>query len=135
MELAVDANIIISALISENGKTRDLIFLTKLSLFAPEFLLKEVEKYKELIIKKSGLNKESFEIAKSLIFSKIKLIPLFEFENFLPKAKEICPDEYDEEYFALAFKFNCPIWSNDKKLKEQNKVKVYNTIELINLLK
>lgn len=135
MELVIDANIVISALISFDGKTRALIFLKNDSLISPEFILKEVEKYREIIINKSGLNKKLFEIAKSLIFSRIKLIPVSEFKDFLPKAKEICPDENDEEYFALALSKNIPIWSNDKKLKEQDKIKVYNTIELINLLK
>jgi len=40
------------------------------------------------------------------------------------------PDPDDMAYFALALKLNCAIWSNDKKLKEQDKVKVYNTHEL-----
>lgn len=133
MKLVIDANIVISALISEEGETRNLIFLTKSLLFAPEFLSKEVEKYKGVIIKKSGLNNESFEIAKSLIFSRIKLIPVSEFEMFLSKAKEICPDPNDLEYFALALNLNCPLWSEDKALKKQGFVKVFTTSELLEL--
>ena len=34
------------------------------------------------------------------------------------------PDENDSEYFALAMKFGCPIWSNDKRIKLQDKVRV-----------
>ena len=34
-------------------------------------------------------------------------------------------------YFALELKLNWGIWSNDKKLKEQNKVKVYSTEDLL----
>ncbi len=134
MDLVIDANIVISALISEEGETRNLIFLTKFPLFAPEFLLKEVEKYKELITKKSGLNKESFEIAKSLIFSKINLMSSSEFEKFLPRAKEICPDSNDVEYFALALKLNCPLWSEDKILKKQGSIKVLTTSELLEII-
>ncbi|MBI2152065.1 hypothetical protein HYU21_05030 [Candidatus Woesearchaeota archaeon] len=36
-------------------------------------------------------------------------------------------------YFALALKLNCALWSNDKKLREQSEVKVYNTYELVKL--
>ncbi|MBT5021736.1 hypothetical protein HOK51_08530 [Candidatus Woesearchaeota archaeon] len=50
-------------------------------------------------------------------------------------AKIICPDENDVDYFALALKLNCAIWSNDKKLKNQNSIIVYSTEELINLIK
>ncbi|MEK6928390.1 MAG: hypothetical protein AABW65_00335 [Nanoarchaeota archaeon] len=37
--------------------------------------------------------------------------------------------------FALALKLDCAIWSNDKKLNEQDKVKIYSTEDLIELLK
>ena len=46
----------------------------------------------------------------------------------------ISPDEKDTAYFALALKLKCAIWSNDKKLKEQDKVTVYNTGELMKLI-
>ena len=36
-------------------------------------------------------------------------------------------------YFALALKLNCGIWSNDKKLKNQDKVKVYSTEDLLKI--
>lgn len=42
MKLVIDANIVISALISFGGNTRKLIFLTNFSLVAPRYLLKEV---------------------------------------------------------------------------------------------
>ena len=133
MELVIDANIVISALISKEGKTRELIFLKEFTLFAPEFLFEEIKKYKKLIIEKSKLDEESIDLALSLIFSKIKLIPLSEFEESLTKAKDICPDPNDEEYFALALSKNIPIWSNDKKLKEQDKIKICNTSELLEM--
>ena len=132
MELVIDANIVVSALISDEGKARELIFLPNFSLFAPEYLLEEIEKYKGLIIKKSGLDEKSFEAAKSLIFSRIKFISVSEFKSFIDKASEICPDENDEEYFALALKLNCLLWSNDKKLK-QGSLKVLTTSEVLGL--
>ena len=33
-------------------------------------------------------------------------------------------------YFALALKLNCGLWSNDKELKKQSKVKILNTNEV-----
>ncbi|MBI2671997.1 PIN domain-containing protein [Candidatus Woesearchaeota archaeon] len=132
MDLIIDANVVISALISMNGKTRDLIFLEEFSLFSTEYLLEEVEKYKTEIIKKSNLDEESFKLATSLILSKIKLIPFLEFKSLISKAKDICPDPDDMEYFALALSKKIPIWSNDKRLKQQTAVKVFTTSELIN---
>ena len=43
----------------------------------------------------------------------------------------ISPDADDTAYIALALHLNCPIWSNDKKLKKQDKVKVITTKELL----
>ena len=37
-------------------------------------------------------------------------------------------------YFALALRRNSPIWSNDKKLKEQNKILIYSTKDIIDIL-
>ena len=55
------------------------------------------------------------------------------FIDFSKEAYEIMKDidEKDTPYIALALKLNCPIWSNDTDLKKQNKVKVYNTKELL----
>ncbi|MGC9200887.1 MAG: PIN domain-containing protein [Candidatus Aenigmatarchaeota archaeon] len=44
------------------------------------------------------------------------------------------PDVNDIQYFSLALKMNVPIWSNDKKLKQQSKVKVFSTKDLIEFL-
>jgi len=49
----------------------------------------------------------------------------------LKEAKSISPDPDDSDFFALALKLNCPIWSEEKKLKKQLEVKVVNTSELI----
>lgn len=46
------------------------------------------------------------------------------------KRRKMAPDKDDAAYFALALKKNCGIWSNDKKLKDQDAVSVYSTHEL-----
>lgn len=133
MQLVIYANIIISALINFNGKTRALIFLDELELSAPEFLISEIEEHKEEIIEKTKISQEKLTIALNLIFSRVKLVPFEDFSQYLKKAKEICPDEDDEEYFALAFSKNIPIWSDDSALKQkQFTLKVFTTSELIN---
>ena len=47
--------------------------------------------------------------------------------------EEDCPDEKDITYFALALYLRCPLWSNEKRLKEQKEVIVYATHELMKL--
>lgn len=135
MDLIIDANILISALIAVKGKIYDLIFNDKIRLFSTEFLIEEIEKYKDEILTKSSITKDEFEIFLSLISSKIEFIPYSELKEFLLEAEKITPDINDREYFALALKLKCGIWSNDKRLKNQNKVKIYSTKDIINFLR
>lgn len=133
MELIIDANILISALIATQGKTYDLIYNNRIKLFAPEFLFEEIEKHKDEILEKSGLSKSDFELFLSLISSQIEVISKEEFSKFISEAKKITPDQDDTEYFALALKLKCGIWSNDRRLKKQDKVIIYSTEEIIML--
>jgi len=64
---------------------------------------------------------------------RIIIIPLEELIFYVEEAEDLTPDPDDMVYFALALKLNCIIWSNDKKLKEQDKIKVYSTHELSSL--
>lgn len=130
MELVVDANILFAALIKISA-TSDLIVDNSLNLISVEFIFSEFEKYKGLIKEKTERTGEEFERFMEIIQKKIKLIPYEEFEPFMKEAEKISPDQKDTEYLALALKLKCAIWSNDKKLKNQDRVKVYSTDELM----
>jgi len=134
MELIIDANVLMSALVATKGFTYDLIFNDKIRLFAPEYLLEEFEEHKHEIIEKSGLSEEELQLFLSLISTRIDFIPNKEFRRFIKLAEEITPDPDDTEYFALALKQNCSIWSNDKKFKKQDKIKIYRTEELAKVI-
>ena len=132
MDLVIDANILFAALIKESV-TKELILSNGINLFAPEFLFEEFYKYKEEILKKTNRSLEEFDEIFMILTNIITLIPEEEFGLFLEKAKSISPDENDSVYFALALKLNCAIWSNDKKLKNQDKIRVYSTQDLIEI--
>ncbi len=66
--------------------------------------------------------------------SRIEFIAKNEFQRFIPEAEKITPDPNDTEYFALALKMNCSVWSNDKNLKKQDTVRVYNTAEVLKIM-
>lgn len=135
MKVVVDANIFFAALISSEGMTRDLIFRADLELFSPEFLREEIEKYREVLVKKSGCTAQDVEKAISALLTRIKIISFEGYSNFIESAEKFSPDHNDREYFALALMLNCPFWSNDKALKKQEKVKVLSTSELLKALR
>jgi predicted nucleic acid-binding protein len=130
MLLVVDANILISALISR-GLKQDLLFSDKIEAISPEWVLFEIGKHWKEICNKSKFSKEDLELAFSLLREQIKTHPLNEYSDKLSEAKEICPHFKDLEYFALALKLDCPIWSKEKLLKKQSRIKVFSTKELL----
>lgn len=132
MQVITDANIIIAMLVKP-GKPIDFFFDSRLSLFAPQLLFEELENNKPGIIEKSRLTEEEFEWLYVILKHNITIIPEEDFLKFREKADEICPDPKDIVYFALALYLKCPIWSNEKKLKEQDEVIVYATHELMRM--
>ncbi|MBS3167024.1 hypothetical protein J4403_02345 [Candidatus Woesearchaeota archaeon] len=124
MDLIVDANILFSILIKQ-GKTEELIFKNEFHLFTPEYIFEEFEKHKSEIIEKTQRNSEDFNNLTNILKKRINTISNEETERFIMAAKKISPDPDDIDYFALALKIKCPIWSQDKKLKLQKKIIKY----------
>ena len=133
MNLVVDANILFAALIKDSISYEILVF-GKFHFFTPEYIFQELVKHKEEILNKTKRSKKEFYIALGILKEKINIVPLTDLIEYLPRAQEICPDPNDEAYFTLALKLNCAIWSNDKELKNQNKIKVYSTKDLLEVI-
>ncbi len=134
MDLIVDANILFAVCIS-SGKTEEIMFSEEVSLFAPEFLFEEFEKYKNIILEKTKRSNHEFDELIIVLKKRIRTIANEETERFLNYAQQISPDLKDVDYFALAMKLNCAIWSNDVELKSQNVVKVISTNDVIRMFK
>jgi predicted nucleic acid-binding protein len=134
MFLVVDANIVLSALLTK-GKSFDIFIMNKLikkyEFIAPEFLFFEIGKNFDEIVKRSKLSSE--ELAKVFKFIKddIEFIPFKEFNEQADKASSLAPHEKDVQYFALSLAFNCGIWSEEKVFKHQSEVKVFSTKDLM----
>jgi predicted nucleic acid-binding protein len=135
MEVIVDANIFIAALLKK-GATRKLLLNDELVLYAPEYVIEEIFDHIQELEKKSYLPRISLEelVTVLIIESKMIIIPKDELRQFIKKADEITPDLDDVMYFAAALKQNIGIWSNDKGLQQQKTVKVYSTNDLIKSL-
>jgi predicted nucleic acid-binding protein len=129
MPLVVDANVLFSAFI-KNGKSAEVLANNAGELFAPEFILEEFYEHRKEILKKTKRSEEEFRILFFWIEDAINVVPKEEYQDSLELARRISPDPDDVPYLALALKLRIPIWSNDKKLKEQNEVRVYSTHEL-----
>lgn len=139
MKVVADANELFSAVIAKGkgfkSKTLDIFFSDDVKLSAPYRLLAELEKNREEIRLKSGFSHEDFDVFIAILKLRIKFVPLEDFWDKLSEAKEISSHAKDVEYFAIALKFKADcIWSEEELLKKQDKVKVFNTDELWELL-
>ncbi len=130
MDLVVDANVLFAVLIKDGGSAR-LLLHDKIQLFAPEFILDELEKYDKLIQKKTHRNEGELRLILSIIKDKICFIPLNEIIDVFAEAESISPDINDSPYFAVSLLIGAPLWTNDKRLGHQDRIRVYSTNDLI----
>jgi putative PIN family toxin of toxin-antitoxin system len=134
MEVVIDANIFIAALLKK-GATRKLLLNDELVLYAPEYVIEELFDHLQEFETKSHLSRIALEeLVKVLIIeSKMIVVPKDELQQYMKKADEISLDPDDVMYFATALKQNIGIWSNDKEMKEQKVINVYSTNDLVKL--
>jgi len=125
---------IIAALIKKSI-TRKLIFYPDIELFSPEYVFEEIRKHSFEITTKAKVTSRQFEIILTLLMEKINIIPKSYYISEFQRAEEIIGhiDRKDIPYFALALALNADgIWSLDRHLKRQNKIKkFYTTSDLI----
>jgi len=137
MELVVDVNVVLSALVKRGVSFKVFALnrvLRKFKFFAPDFMLSEFAKHRDRVLKESRLREKVFSAIVDLIFSQIEIVPSEAFGNFVPKAMELLKDEKDVAYVALALAFNCGIFSGDPDLREIEGIKVYSPRELFEML-
>ncbi|MFH1649223.1 MAG: PIN domain-containing protein [Candidatus Woesearchaeota archaeon] len=130
MKLVVDTNVLFTYF-WESSLLRTVLKTEKLVLLAPEYALVELNKHKELITKKTGITSRKFRVMLAELAETVEFVPLEEYSGFLKKAIKITPDEDDVDFFALALKEECALWTNDKGLEQQNFVLVYSTKDIV----
>ena len=129
MEIVIDTNILISALI-KSSKTRELILSSKLTLHSPEHIINETLNNKKEILQKSGLNDAEFKRLISILLTRINLVPVDDFKNSVKEALKLVTHQEDSPFIALAISKNIALWSEDKDLNLQSVIKVYSTREI-----
>jgi len=136
MKVVVDVNELFSLLIRGTSRSEAILFSENFELIAPEFLLDEFLRNREEILKKNHRSEADFDRLLEIFRRRITLIPKSEFEEFVPRALSLFPEHTkDVQYLALAIKFDCILWTEEKLLRNQDPVRVNNTWELFEILK
>lgn len=105
-----------------------------LELCSPKFALDEINKHKHDILDAFSISGGQFLFILRLLNGTVQFVETEEYSRFLSRAIRTSPDPDDIDFFALALKLGCPLWSNKKRLKKQLKVKVLSTEELLQTL-
>lgn len=135
MKLVIDSNRIMAGLIKDS-QTRKIIFNEEFNFIAPDYIITEIEKYRQHLIEKSKLTDREFDIILLSILEKIELIPSDVFIDQLELAEEIMKDIdiKDSPFLALGLAVKTSgIWSEDKDFDRQDKLKRFSTKELYNM--
>ncbi|MBS3067107.1 hypothetical protein J4450_00270 [Candidatus Micrarchaeota archaeon] len=134
MDLVVDTNILL-ACFKPNSVTRRLIAIEDLHLFTTEYQLIEVKEYVGKIADKYSLSESFIEETFMFLEEHLEIVPKEDYQNFISKVENLISDKDDLPALALAAAKNIAVWSNDPHFEEQDKIKVYKTKELIELIK
>ena len=90
------------------------------------------------LIQKSCMNDDDFHTLLQFLLKKVEVVSFDELRKYKVEAFEIAQplDPDDTPFFACALAYpGCIIWTDDKRLKKQDKVKVLNTQEMLVLLR
>ena len=133
MRIVVDTNRILSALLKD-GTDRKIISSQNIDFFSLGYALDEIENHMDYIIGKSGLPKENVDTLLNLIMEKIDIVTHEEIEAKMNEAMEIMEkiDQKDAPILACALAIqNDGIWSEDKHLHKQKRVKAWHSEDLL----
>ena len=133
MNIVIDTNILISALI-KNSIVRKIIFESGWTFYYPLVSLEEIEKYRFLILEKSGLSTDDYKQLFGILQKYLSFVNVFTYESYLVQAQDCIKhiDEKDVVFVALALSLkNDGIWTEDRDFERQDRVKVWKTVDIL----
>jgi len=135
LKIVVDTNVLPKALI-RSSKVRAILLSPDHQFYLPDYAVEEVERHLPVLMEKTGLSGEEIRLVLSVLLTNIQVIPFEATVAVWGEAEEIVGaiDRSDIPFIAASLSTACDgIWSDDKDLKRQRKVRVWNTREMMRL--
>jgi predicted nucleic acid-binding protein len=135
LKLVLDTNVILKALIRDSV-VRGILLRSSHEFLIPEYAIDETRKHLGMVAEKSGLSESEINSVIDALLVSIKVVPA---EKVVSKWKEAGDlmagiDAGDAPFVAAAMSASCDgIWSDDKHLRRQDKVRVWTTKEIVGL--
>ncbi|WP_428653182.1 PIN domain-containing protein [Runella sp.] len=130
-DFVVDANVLMSILIS--GKAIYKTLLIDYDFFSSDFAFVEIEKYQNLIMKKTRLEQDSFQHFSYFIFSHVHFMPSYLIDSEVKiKSLQLVNgiDIKDVSYVALALQLDIPLLTRDIPLYAGLRKKGFRKVEM-----
>ncbi len=135
MKFVLDTNVILKALI-KNSSVRAIIVGSKHEFSIPREAIEEIRRHAPLVKEKSGLSEMEINSVLDTLLTSVQLIQTEEDAAERKEAEDIMLsiDKDDAPFLAAAMGIVCDgIWSDDKHLKRQTRVRVWTTKEILAL--
>jgi predicted nucleic acid-binding protein len=135
LKFVLDTNVILKALIKDSV-VRGILLGSNHEFLIPEHAIEETRKHLDAVAKKSGLSKDEINLVMDALLTNIRVIPAEDVLSKWKEAEEVMArvDKDDVPFVAASLSVNCDgIWSDDKHLGRQSKVRVWATKDVVRL--
>jgi len=135
LKFVLDTNIIPEALIKDSV-VRGILLRSNHEFLIPEHAIDETKKHLDVVARKSGLSEGEIDSVMDTLLTNIKVVPSDEVLSKWKEAENAIAevDEDDVPIVAASMSVSCDgIWSDDRHLKRQNKVRVWTTKDVTKL--
>jgi len=137
MRLVIDTNRIIAAMLKDSV-SRMIILHDMFNFYTPDYVITEINRYQNYLCEKARLSITDYNVILYTILENIELVPYSLFEKYMDEANRLMKniDVKDSPFIAVGIAIKADgIWSEDKHLHKQNRLKVYSTKDLIDILR
>ncbi len=128
--IVIDTNIVFKALRLQNSFVREILNQSQFHFYAPKFLLVEIFKHKEKILKNNTQLEDEFYEYLNLLLQRITFVneEIVSIGNYV-EAYRLCKDidEKDVPFVALALELSCDLWTFDQPIIKGLKTKGFNS--------
>ena len=135
MRLILDTNVILKALIRDSV-VRAILLGSSHEFFVPEHAIDETKKHLRLVAEKSGLSEGETASVLVALLAHVNVIPADKVASKLREAEATISkiDAGDVPFIAAALSVDCAgIWSDDKHLKRQSRIRIWTTKDVAGL--
>lgn len=132
LRLVVDANVLLSGFLAD-GATRELLLHAPLELYAPVWLMDEVERNLDDLCKQGRLEPSVVRILLDRFMDRVQTVPEPVLARHAPEAIARCRQSglKDAPYVACALAVDAALWTRDRVLAEEAGVETHTTEELV----